>query len=613
MNILTAYLTYATAIAVFHGFLFITCFLCFVLERRLLKLARRSLKAFEESEYKDSSIKNESVTVAVSMLQMSRKGELLSPEAVRTRLARSLDRYDSIVRYSLNAFIISGLLGTLFNLWRLGPGFWASLISGQADAGQPAIGIAFSASVFGLGFALILSFYDSFFIKHPKEKFLNETSSLIFNEAARVLPPRESAAVAQALENFYDASAGFLTKLKSDHEQLSRDFIEQIRGSSNQLTGTLDRISNEWEELTKKTIERHDKAEGTLAKQVSTLSEITANVEETLNAALPELEEARKLSASLLNLRKDSEALQNQITNRIADYGKQWSSDLTALTRTQVERLEDCYKTGWSRYEQLTTQSQTSNTQALEQFSAKISASIQEWKAERDSLGQHVATLLSTWRSEFARSTTGISAGLNEVRSESDSLRNMARQMLLSYEAASRQLQDLQTTVATFSESIVDGTPLGNAITEMNSVLRDMVLILGQTRNQVPPSVVVNDNPQSQVILQELVKVSRGVSQLQRDVEVLRSQSGNNAPRYADPVVNTQEPPIERETKATAAAASVGQTTQYPPSPNIHGANVGRADEQARSEPSSFGEPFRADEQSVFARLRERFRLRKRQ
>jgi predicted nucleic acid-binding Zn-ribbon protein len=604
MNILTAYLTYATVIAIFHGFLIVTCLVCFFRERRLLKSARRSIKSYQDSGYNDSSINNESVNVAVSMLQMSRKGELISPETIRKRLARSLERYDSLVRYSLNAFVISGLLGTLYNLWRLGPDFWAKLLSGQADAGQPAIGIAFSASVFGLSFALILSFYDSFFIKHPKEQFLTESSSLIFNEASRILPPRESAAVAQALQNFYDASAGFLTKLKSDHEQLSRDFIEQIRGSSNQLIDTLDRIGSEWEELTKKTTQRHEQAEKSLATQVSSLTSVTEKLEGALTAALPELDEARKLIVSLSSLRKDAESLQSEITNRIAEYGKQWSTDLAALTQAQINRVEETYQTGWSRYEQLAKESQSRNTQALQQFSESISGSIQEWKAERDSLGQHVNTLLSTWRSEFARATTGITAELEQVRSESDSLSNLAGQMLLSYDAAFRQLQELQSTVSTFSEKVVDGTPLGNAITEMNSILRDIGSVVGQVRSQ-PPSVVVNESPQSQVILQEIVKVSRGVSKLQSDFEVLRAQGGNRA-REPDAVMNTDDPAPNEGSKANAAAATTGQSIRYQTSPSIED-TPSRADEYVRSDPSTFDSHVIVDNQpSFFAKLRDR-------
>lgn len=613
MNLLQAYLTHALPIALFHAFLFITCFWCFVLERRLLMLARKSVRVFEESKFKDSSIKNESVRVAVSVLQMSTKGELLSPEAVRMRLSRSIDRYDGLVRYSLNAFIISGLLGTLYNLWKLGPTFWSSLISGQANAGQPAIGMAFSASVFGLSFALLLSLYDSFFIRQTKEKFLNEASGLIFDEASRVLPPREGAAVAQALENFYHASEGFLTKLKSDHEKLSRDFIEQIRGSSTHLTDTLERVSKQWERLTIETAARIEKTDQLLTERISTLASVTEKVEKALNSALPELEEARKLSVSLLTLRKDSERLQNEITNRIGEYGKQWSADLALQTQKQAERLESCYTTAWSRYEKLATESQANNTKALEQFSASISTSIQEWKAERDSLAQHVTALVTTWRSELARSTTGISAGLNEVRSGSDSLTVSSKQMLLSSEAVLQQLQQLQSVATDFSGKIVDGTPLGNAITEMNSILRDIKSVLAQSRVQESVKVV-NDNPQGAMILDELHRISSGISQLKRDVEIRKAQNENHS-------ANKVEAPMYMpESKPPATGMGNDGSAHVEP-------NIGQQHNQS-SEPAvvasggnpqfgshgvSVGSFVLDDKPSFFTRLRKRFALKRQQ
>jgi hypothetical protein len=611
MNLFEAYLTHALPIAAFHAFLFITCVVCFYIERRLLRLARESVKIFKESPSTDFSNKDEFVMVIASVLQMSEKGELLSPEALRVRLSRSLDRYDGLIRYSLNAFVISGLLGTLYNLWKLGPAFWSALMTGQTDAGQPSIGIAFSASVFGLTFALLLSLYDSFRIRQPREKLLNEASSLIFDEATRILPPREGAAVAQALENFYHASEGFLTKLKLDHEKLSHEFIEQIKGSSTHLTHTLDRISKQWETLTTETATRIEKTDKLLVEQISSLASVTEKIEKALDSALPELEEARKLSVTLLNLRKDSELLQNEITNRLGEYGKQWSTDLVSLTQKQADRLESCYTTAWSRYEKLTTESQTGNTKALEQFSASISTSVQEWKAERDSLTQHVNALVTTWRSELAKSTTGISAGLGEVTSGADSLTQSAKQLQLACEAALQQLQTLQSLASDFSGKIVEGTPLGSAITEMNSILREIKSVLGQSKFQSPPNIV-DSNPQSAVILDELHRISTGISQLQRDVAIRSVPTENRSARKASAPMYTPEPKPSTEGTGNGGGADVEYVGQRPV-PGGEPTVVITGTEQQPDSHGPINEIFVFDDKpSFFTRLRKLFTFKRR-
>src|SRR5207247_6053951 len=127
------------------------------------------------------SKESELVRLTSTIFRMVEKGEVLSSELIRTQLIGSLARYDVLIRFCLNAFVISGLLGTLYNLWKLGPKFWAGLISGQENAGQSAIGIAFSASVIGLGCALLLSFVDSFFIRYRREAFVREAANNPFH------------------------------------------------------------------------------------------------------------------------------------------------------------------------------------------------------------------------------------------------------------------------------------------------------------------------------------------------------------------------------------------------------------------------------------------------
>jgi hypothetical protein len=515
MNIIEAYITYAAPIAIFHSLLLFICIYC--LTREILRLWREHsvFLRLKNSEFEDiSSMEGEVAAIAKLTFDMSRKGDMPSPEIMRARLSRSLNQYDIIIRYCLNAFIISGLLGTLYNLWKLGPSFWSNLINGQAEAGQPAIGIAFSASVFGLSAALLLSLFDSFFVRYPRERFINEASSRIFDEASQLLPASEGAAVAQALQNFYGASEGFLTRLKSDHEKLSREFTSQVRDSSAQLVTTLDRISGNWEILTKGATESFGVIENRLTAQISSLVGVTSKIESALEAALPELDEARNLSVALLDIRAQAGALQNQITTQLGEYGTQWKSDLQALTQAHVERLENSYTTGWAGYEAASKMWHERNVKALQEFAGGISASIAEWEAERRTLGEYVNSLIASWRGELGRAATGVGAGLAELHTEVDSLKQTAAHVLRSYDVALQQLRELQSTVARFNAEVLNGTSLGAAVTEMSATVKDFKVAIIKDWNPVITLPNAPDGSQVGAILREVKILSADVAEL---------------------------------------------------------------------------------------------------
>lgn len=529
MNIFEAYFRYAAPIALFHGFLLLTCLYCLVYETLLLWRGHRAFSGLKRSGFTDfSSTGDEVVAVGSLTFGMSQKGDMPSLEIIRGRLSRSLNRLDPIIRYCLNAFVISGLLGTLYNLWKLGPSFWSNLINGQADAGQPAIGIAFSASVFGLGAALLLSLIESCFVRYPRERFINEASSRIFDEAAAFLPAREGAAVAEALQKFYGASEGFLIRLKTDHEKLSREFTGQVRDSSRQLVTTLGSISSDWQNLTKKVTENVGDIEGRLTEQISSLTVVTSRIENALVMAMPELDEARSLSATLLDIRTQADALQNQITTQLGEYSRQWQSDLQTLTIAHVERLENSYTAGWTGYEEAAKRWHETNAETLQGFAGRISTSIQEWKAERDALGVHVSSLISSWRGELGRAATGVGKGIADLTAEVDALKQNSAQVVRSYDAALGQLRELQAAVATFNAEVLNGTPLGDAISEMNSSVKDFKTSIINWN----PEILVSEPPNNSVvgaILNELKLLSADVAELNEKVS---SRIAKREPEY---------------------------------------------------------------------------------
>jgi gas vesicle protein len=537
MNIFEAYLKHATAIFIVHLLLLAACAYCLVKEYFLLRRERAAFGALEKSGFTGRAGDSETSQLALLTAELSSKGQLLSADAIRWRLLRLLVPYESITGFCLNAFVVSGLLGTLYNLWRLGPQFWANLLKGSAVAaraagqvpqgaqdvatqvGQPAIGIAFAASVFGLSTALLISFIDSFFIRQPRESFVTAAAAKTFAHAAKLIPPTEGAAVAKALDNFYRSSDSFLNRLKTDHEKLSTQFTKQIQDSSAELVDTLDKISGEWKSLSEGVATEVRQNQAYIGARLSALGAAVSKTEETLAAALPSLAEAEKLAGTLDTLRLRAASLQGEIATKFGEYSGKWREDLDGMTRTHVEHMESVYQKGWSQYSKESGDWHEKNVAALKKFADNIGTSVSQWNEERAQAKRQVDELMSTWRRELGTSLTGLGAGLADLNAKVGDLTKNSTQLATSNDIALRHLRELQSAVASFDAEILRDTPLGRAIVNFNTTVAELKDVVAGI-DVSPPTVYANPGSNDALVEQILKEVRR----LAASVDELKGQ-----------------------------------------------------------------------------------------
>jgi Skp family chaperone for outer membrane proteins len=482
VNIWSAYTTYAFPIAIFHLALLIVCLLSWWAEYRYLKKEKAEYEellknGFAPSKYTDAEISR--LTRIVT--SMTRKGELLSLDSLRRRIGQRFTLYDLFVRTCLNAFVISGLLGTLYNLWKLGPSFWDELLKNQPNAGQPAIGVAFSASVFGLGSALILMLFDAFVMRRARERFIGVASTTLFDVSAQMFPSKEGAAVAEALDKFYNTSTGFLTALRSEHVDLSQKLNEQIRESSAQLNETLLDVSGKWNELAGSATRNITSLGLRLKAAVLSLTNATNKGGELLKTAIDNSDEAQKLKSLLVQLNSDATLMQKNLNTELSSFADQWRAGLIEITSTHAERLKEASQEGWKGYKDESAYWHQQIALGFKRFSDDIEKLTAQWTAGQEKVGGHIDTLISGWQSELGRNTTRMQTGMAELRAEIDKLADVTSRLSKSNDTASQQLNSLQKEILEFSRNISNGTPVGSAINTMTDAVRDFQTLLNRT------------------------------------------------------------------------------------------------------------------------------------
>ncbi len=563
VSILTAYTKFAPAIFLIHLVLFLIYAGYLIAEFLRMTRERQTFERLEETGFRSTSAvpATEIERLSGLVFTLAGKGEILRPEMIRARLNQSLARHDVIIRFCLNAFVISGLLGTLYNLWNLGPSFWKGLAEGKGSGGQPAIGMAFAASIFGLAYALSLSMLETFVIRHPREKLIRRVSSELSDVAAKELPPTQSAAVAEALKSFSGASEGFLARFKAQHDVLTRQFIGQIGYSSDQLTKTVNDVSQQWVALVTGATSSVNGVGTKLETASNALTEAAKRTEQALKEALPGIIEAANLNDTLIEIRSQAASLQQQIAGQFAAFTQQWQGDLNALTSSHVDRMEKSNAASWKRHEEESSRWHERNVKAFTDFAAKIEASMSKWSEERQRVKEQVDGFVNSWREELKRlggdidrSATGFQGALGGLQERVETLKDVSEKLSTSYDTAFQQLNDLRLSVSTFSAKVLDNTPLGHAVNDMTEMIKDLKTSIENDGKSRAPT--------------DTSKINRLLEEISEQVRVL---PGNLARVIKEKRDGGSPPPPSYGTKVPSDDAAIPERPLYiaPDKPSI--------------------------------------------
>lgn len=207
--LLQAYLLEAKVFAGMHGMLIVTCVLLWVAESRRIAIEARALEQAKKPGHQaDPSTEVGKIRIVASSL--AEKDRLVDTSSMTQRLTRAISPSDAAFRACINGFIVIGFLGTLYNLWHLGPGFWKALLQPSQSMSGPLINVAFAASIFGLVWALLFSLADSFIMQPRREDFVKEAVDWLFSAVSTDLPPSTQAMLSRSVAELNQAATSLL-------------------------------------------------------------------------------------------------------------------------------------------------------------------------------------------------------------------------------------------------------------------------------------------------------------------------------------------------------------------------------------------------------------------
>jgi len=163
---------------------------------------------------------------------LAEKDRLIDASLINQRLTRSISPSDVAFRACVNGFVITGLLGTLYNLWHLGPDFWKALLQPSYGVSHAPINVAFAASIFGLGWALAFGLVDSFVMQPRREHFVKEAMGFVLSTATAYLPQSVGPMLSQSVRELKEAAISLFEQGTQAQTQLTQNLVEGAFGHS---------------------------------------------------------------------------------------------------------------------------------------------------------------------------------------------------------------------------------------------------------------------------------------------------------------------------------------------------------------------------------------------
>lgn len=333
------YIRDAAPFAVVHAVLLVACLRIWVSETLRIRTVRKQLDSAKAGSHPESETTlGQAFDYAVGL---AAKGRLVDPGSLHTFLRNAWHSSDSAFHAFLNAFVISGILGTLYNLWRVRAVLQQIVSSGAtAQSSVGIVGVAFTASIFGLAFALILGAADALFFQPRRNRLMEDVVGWLTKETVDRTPLSAEAILARSIDDLREFNKEVIQGVAAGLERLAREYATRFDGLATKAKTDMDGITAEWSQTLKSSRKTLDTAAG----KVSQASDRLDARRESIETALKTVGDAQAtLIDSVGSVQKTVTGLLKETNSQVKQSSEAWQK-ITAAHEGRVTRLHDGIK-----------------------------------------------------------------------------------------------------------------------------------------------------------------------------------------------------------------------------------------------------------------------------
>ncbi|MBM3236825.1 hypothetical protein FJZ31_11090 [Candidatus Poribacteria bacterium] len=259
-------------------------------------------------------------------------------------IADNLNRDSEALRPLINGFIVLGLMGTLFSLYRI----WAQHgldIAKDSSTVLQNMGIAFSASFFGLVWALSCSVFLFTPLTRQTAHVVQEFNRRLIELSTKYPPRTPESTIEQIAEELHTnveaigTAIGQLREQEKENLTASRGILQDFRDTTKEVISNLAITVKEAQSRTEKT------AEELKTSVVTTSRELLQDFRDTTNEVISNL--AGTVENSQLRTEKTAEELKTNVASsleelktRFVEISESWRKELEQTIKASEQAAE---------------------------------------------------------------------------------------------------------------------------------------------------------------------------------------------------------------------------------------------------------------------------------
>lgn len=222
--------------------------------------------------------------IAHNLIQFAEKGQpqpLLAPDIYQELFETS----ETSVQSLISALLYTGLIGTLYTLWRLGPAFWKGVFS-VMPPGAPETDFlfAFAASLVGIFLALCVNLVESLALVPRRMKLATAAANIINLRALGHTTDRSEKIIQDAVAAFEQRAERQLEVVERSIATLYSRASGEITGAMADVTSRLDKFALEWTDFWQQNLTQIHTTVGELRDACQGLQGVLPSTQEALQA-----------------------------------------------------------------------------------------------------------------------------------------------------------------------------------------------------------------------------------------------------------------------------------------------------------------------------------------
>jgi hypothetical protein len=328
-------------------------------------------------------------------------GEDYDGKEIANRIARAITWTDDLLRFSINALVVVGLMGTLYGFYRMWSDRDLSSLSGSQQSYLTSMSTALTVSFVGLFLGLVTNLFFAI-LKAARQRYV-ERAATFLTALGGIMPSGSPTHV--LLQNLLSPLHNLVTELRTQNNEVLRGLTEAVNSRTEQLNVLIAEATAAWQGTIKEFRVELLKSLGDLQASSSHLAESSVRVAATMIEVSNGLERTKDIGQIVARLDETSGTIVAQVGRKLDEAIHAWAQTLDGSTQDFERAMRQQTEASQQILGTLTSQVATN----FNHTTARMLDDLNTYKSE---LISNAETVSAKWLTEMSNGTISVKESL---------------------------------------------------------------------------------------------------------------------------------------------------------------------------------------------------------